>query len=685
MRTLQLSMVRTAFFLIAASLVSSPAQARYSGGFGTADDPYQIATAADLMTLGETPDDYDKHFLLTVDVDLDPNLPGRKVFDKAVIAPDTDADSVDFEGIPFRGVFNGNDHTISHLMIAGKDCLGLFGKIEPGAMISSLGLEAADVRGTGYYVGSLVGKNGDWEAGARIADCHASGAVSGYAHVGGLVGYSSGCIISCHCTAVVNGSSHHAGGLVGRNNQGIITSCYSTARVCGGSQVGGLVGCNYGRGSITTSYSTGKVSGDVDVGGLVGYSSSHGVYAGLYWADGYLADCYSTGAVSGRVNVGGLAGFCVSGSITRCYSTGAVTGDDDVGGLVGCETDTSVTSSFWDVQTSGQSRSEGGVGKTTAEMQDVDTYLGERWDCADETLNGTCDYWWIERGEYPRLRHRIGDSLVMPEGLGTAEQPYLIRDARDLGTVWLEPLAHYRLEEPVDLSGITWSVAVVPWFGGTFDGNGHVISKLHIQGDRYIGLFGQLESGARVFGLGLEAVEVSGNFPVGALAAYNCGSIFTSYSTGAVGGGDDVGGLVGWNADGNVTASYSTCAVAGDWLVGGLVGYAEDGSITMSYSTGTVAGDGFAGGLVGQRSKSGPDVIDGIANFWDVETSGRTWSEGGTGLTTAEMQTASTFLDAGWDLMDETENGTEDLWWILDGRDYPRLWWEATGGGNPNF
>jgi len=43
----------------------------------------------------------------------------------------------------------------------------------------------------------------------------------------------------------------------------------------------------------------------------------------------------------------------------------------------------------------------------------------------------------------------------------------------------------------------------------------------------------------------------------------------------------------------------------------------------------------------------------------------------------AEMQTASTFLDAGWDFLDETANGTEDIWWILEGQDYPRLWWET--------
>ena len=52
--------------------------------------------------------------------------------------------------------------------------------------------------------------------------------------------------------------------------------------------------------------------------------------------------------------------------------------------------------------------------------------------------------------------------------------------------------------------------------------------------------------------------------------------------------------------------------------------------------------------------------------------------DGGTSKTTAEMQTASTFLDAGWDFVDETTNGTEDIWWILEGKNYPRLWWELT-------
>jgi len=62
--------------------IVATATAKYGGGTGEPNDPYQIATAADLIALGETPEDYDKHFILTADIDLDPNLPGRKAATK---------------------------------------------------------------------------------------------------------------------------------------------------------------------------------------------------------------------------------------------------------------------------------------------------------------------------------------------------------------------------------------------------------------------------------------------------------------------------------------------------------------------------------------------------------------------------------------------------------------------------
>jgi len=63
-------------------------------------------------------------------------------------------------------------------------------------------------------------------------------------------------------------------------------------------------------------------------------------------------------------------------------------------------------------------------------------------------------------------------------------------------------------------------------------------------------------------------------------------------------------------------------------------------------------------------------------NMCGTEGDEATGCDSSYGLTTAEMQMASTFLDAGWDFVGEIENGTEDIWWIDEGKDYPRLWWE---------
>jgi len=43
------------------------------------------------------------------------------------------------------------------------------------------------------------------------------------------------------------------------------------------------------------------------------------------------------------------------------------------------------------------------------------------------------------------------------------------------------------------------------------------------------------------------------------------------------------------------------------------------------------------------------------------------------------MQERVTFTDELWDFVDEADNGTEEIWWIDERRDYPRLWWEDGG------
>jgi hypothetical protein len=147
-------------------------------------------------------------------------------------------------------------------------------------------------------------------------------------------------------------------------------------------------------------------------------------------------------------------------------------------------------------------------------------------------------------------------------------------------------------------------------------------------------------------------------------------------------GSEHVGGLVGRNS-GSIADSYSRSPVSLDCeYAGGLVGW-NAGSISSSYSRGVVSGGLFSGGLVSLG------VGNITSSFWDIQTCGWGWLSGweqlggNAGLTTAEMQTASTFLAAGWDFVGETANGTEDLWWINEGKDYPRLWWELPGDEAP--
>ncbi len=128
---------------------------------------------------------------------------------------------------------------------------------------------------------------------------------------------------------------------------------------------------------------------------------------------------------------------------------------------------------------------------------------------------------------------------------------------------------------------------------------------------------------------------------------YGIGSITQSFSTGDVNavGGLEVGGFIGDISEGEVADSYARGNVIGSDGVGGFLGEIDDGgNADRTYSTGTVTADSNAGG------HSGIDN-DGFSSdsFWDEEASGTSASAYGTGLTTAQAKTQSTFTDAGWD------------------------------------
>ncbi|UGV41697.1 fibronectin type III domain-containing protein [Methanococcoides orientis] len=265
-------------------------------------------------------------------------------------------------------------------------------------------------------------------------------------------------------------------------------------------------------------------------------------------------------------------------------------------------------------------------------------------------------------------------------GDGSAGNPYQISTIEQLQNMSTALSANYILINDIDASEtISWNsnAGFVPigssssHFTGSFNGSGYVITGLHINrpSTSYIGLFGYVGSSSELNNVWLEHVNITGVDYVGGLVGWNDGSVIQSHSNGNITGFDYVGGLVGVNL-GSVDQSYSTGDVSGDYDVGGLLGYNDFETVSNSYSTCNVTGISIIGGLVGEcwdgeilNSYSagyvtGSDSVGGLVgydmfelistnSYWDTQTSGQSTSPVGTGKTTAEMKTQSTFV--GWD------------------------------------
>lgn len=136
-----------------------------------------------------------------------------------------------------------------------------------------------------------------------------------------------------------------------------------------------------------------------------------------------INNSYATGSVSGVTKVAGLVAYHRFSDINNSYATGYLSGENEVGGLIGYSYDSFVYNSFWDIGTSGVAISDGGTGKTTAEMKDVTIYtdimtsgLDIPWDFVgnpnDDSNND--DFWDIDDIEindgYPFLTS-LGSSI----------------------------------------------------------------------------------------------------------------------------------------------------------------------------------------------------------------------------------------------------------------------------------
>ncbi|TVQ37607.1 MAG: hypothetical protein EA370_06810, partial [Wenzhouxiangella sp.] len=282
--------IPTLLLLVILAFLNLDALASFSGGNGTADDPWQISNPAELDALRNYlgSEHADKHFILVADIDLwgygeadgwqpiGSNLTGQR----------------------FHGSVDGDGHVIRNLTVArpGSGFQGLFGSLE-NASIRNLDLASAHVVGLDD-VGALSGRSSN----SLIDGVVISGQVEGRRRIGGVVGQFGG------------GTVHRSGAMV---------------EVHGQNEVGGLVGRMTG---LATLVAQSHAAGQIHVvggtaGGLVGYLDGASI-----------ADCYSQAGVSGGSIRGGLIGWVQSSNsiIARCYVAGPVSGEgSSIGGFIG--------------------------------------------------------------------------------------------------------------------------------------------------------------------------------------------------------------------------------------------------------------------------------------------------------------------------------------------------------------
>ena len=289
----------------------------FAGGTGTAENPYQIATGAQLAYLASSVNNGEtyagKNFVLTADIDLNkrPWTPIANTFSGVFLSGSVYR--------IFAGNLDGQGYTVSNVAIGSEsapfesDVFGLFGATE--GKISNLHLNTVSIHG--------IAKN-------------VSGYVIGLA--GGLIGSASGNVENCHVTGLTmtmktpdsgSAAAYWIGGLVGALDAGQINECSASGKITeksGKGSIGGLIG-ELGKASKIT-YSRANVALDVkpnhkggaDVGGFIGKGN------GKSNAETVIRNCYATGDVTGGAYTGGFAGGIWGLNIINCYATGNVSG-----------------------------------------------------------------------------------------------------------------------------------------------------------------------------------------------------------------------------------------------------------------------------------------------------------------------------------------------------------------------
>jgi hypothetical protein len=262
---------------------SSPSSP-FAGGGGTTTSPWQIETAEQLAEIRNNLGGY---YVLNADINLAShgNFEPIGAFVPASEAPE-DAENPNME-LAFTGVFDGNGHKISNVVISDPtgSGVGLFGCVAgDGGVVKNLVVEKATVTGT-MLVGGVIGYAASANPIENIA-LQGVNTITGNTMVGGIVGGGFGDIKNCSAAASIfltGAGNAMAGVLAGGMEDGSIISCRATGSItvgAGGSMgVGGLAACGQNAPEITNCMVDVTITVEAEncimIGGLLGYAGRY--------------------------------------------------------------------------------------------------------------------------------------------------------------------------------------------------------------------------------------------------------------------------------------------------------------------------------------------------------------------------------------------------------------------------
>lgn len=543
---------------------------------------------------------------------------------------------------PFTGSLDGKGHSINGLTIStGVDNVGFFGFTQ-GATITDVRFIGANVSGN-HQAGVVAGQ----AISSTITKVFTSGVVTGYDHIGGIIGDARGdanngnftTLENCMSIAGAFSTTHQGGGIAGWTNAGVFKNdVFMGSATAPGNGAGGILPITEGPANVMNCVSapaflsgaTGKTHSILgfDNGGPVVMNNNISSEGSQFLAGGQpvaVADLFAE-------NADWQGTVVPSADLTKAATYAALNLDATVWTVADGQYPALVGMTF-------PLKGDGiAVNKLPSKCILNKEYSSNAMSALNRTISivssnpaavlvdgNTLKFVGLGTAEvtYTTSGDAFAEGATLKQTITVADMNYNLSTVEDLKNMSNNLAGDFKLMNDIDLAGVDWTP--LGTFTGTFDGQGHVIKNMKItKNSSVVGFFTKTQN-ATIQNLGFENANVVGtDQDVAVIVGQLQGSVLKNcyVANSFVQGRDHVGALAGMirNVEGlseddpnlvggNISDCMSDAQVKStSYQAGGLVGVSRGGIVERCIFSGTVDCPDNATGIVSLVDKAANDA-----------------------------------------------------------------------------